>query len=205
MTRGGGKMPEVVHHSYHHSRPHTELDPEREESRKRERSKSVLTSIILSCCWAWTSVTSGKSLNQTVNIVLNCYWSCVRVDFKGLACGSFANRDVMKRLSDTELVCGYIGSYRVQGLVTLRTRSWSSIMPRSLPVAWAILFPATRFPTITDAGPTPTTRQTECETNRKTQEDSRNRVKDAERQRALYSKESSHLNSYWVFWWDFFF
>lgn len=42
---------------------------------------------------------------------------------------------------------------------TFRTRSWSSIRPRSLPAAWAILFPATRFPTMTDAGPTPTTRQ----------------------------------------------
>ncbi len=31
--------------------------------------------------------------------------------------------------------------------------SLSSIWPRSLPLAWAILFPDTRFPTITDAGP----------------------------------------------------
>lgn len=42
-------------------------------------------------------------------------------------------------------------------VLTFRTRSWSSITPRSLPAAWAILFPATRFPTITEAGPTPTT------------------------------------------------
>lgn len=31
--------------------------------------------------------------------------------------------------------------------------SLSSIWPRSLPLAWAILFPDTRFPTITEAGP----------------------------------------------------
>lgn len=43
--------------------------------------------------------------------------------------------------------------------VTFRTRSWSSIMPRSLPAAWAIRFPATRLPTMTDAGPTPTARE----------------------------------------------
>lgn len=42
-------------------------------------------------------------------------------------------------------------------VLTFRTRSWSSITPRSLPAAWAILFPATRLPTITEAGPTPTT------------------------------------------------
>lgn len=38
-------------------------------------------------------------------------------------------------------------------------------MPRSLPAAWAILFPATRFPTMTDAGPTPTTRERKSERN----------------------------------------
>lgn len=31
--------------------------------------------------------------------------------------------------------------------------SLSSIWPRSLPLAWAILFPDTRLPTMTDAGP----------------------------------------------------
>lgn len=33
------------------------------------------------------------------------------------------------------------------------TWSLSSVCPRSLPLAWAILFPDTRFPTITEAGP----------------------------------------------------
>lgn len=33
------------------------------------------------------------------------------------------------------------------------TWSLSSVWPRSRPLAWAILFPDTRFPTITEAGP----------------------------------------------------
>lgn len=37
--------------------------------------------------------------------------------------------------------------------LTLRAWSLSSIWPRSLPLACAILFPDTRFPTITEAGP----------------------------------------------------
>ena len=39
-------------------------------------------------------------------------------------------------------------------LSTLRAWSLSSSWDRSLPQAWAILFPATRFPTIMEAGPT---------------------------------------------------
>lgn len=35
----------------------------------------------------------------------------------------------------------------------LLTWSLSSVCPRSLPLAWAILFPDTKFPTITEAGP----------------------------------------------------
>ena len=41
------------------------------------------------------------------------------------------------------------------GTLTFLTKSFSSICPRSLPAACAIRFPATRFPTITEAGPTP--------------------------------------------------
>lgn len=37
--------------------------------------------------------------------------------------------------------------------LTLRAWSLSSICPRSLPLACAILLPDTRFPTITEAGP----------------------------------------------------
>lgn len=37
--------------------------------------------------------------------------------------------------------------------LTLRAWSLSSIWPRSRPLACAILFPDTRFPTITEAGP----------------------------------------------------
>lgn len=39
--------------------------------------------------------------------------------------------------------------------LTFLTRSFSSIWPRSLPAACAMRLPATRFPTITEAGPTP--------------------------------------------------
>lgn len=42
--------------------------------------------------------------------------------------------------------------------LTFLTRSFSSICPRSLPAACAMRLPATRFPTITEAGPTPVNR-----------------------------------------------
>jgi len=40
--------------------------------------------------------------------------------------------------------------------VTFRMRSCSSTTPSSLPVAWAIRFPATKLPTSIEAGPTST-------------------------------------------------
>lgn len=39
---------------------------------------------------------------------------------------------------------------------TFRIRSWSSTIPNSLPIAWAIRFPATKLPTSIEAGPTST-------------------------------------------------
>lgn len=44
---------------------------------------------------------------------------------------------------------------------TFRIRSWSSTTPSSLPVAWAIRFPATKLPTSMEAGPTSTARITD--------------------------------------------
>lgn len=46
--------------------------------------------------------------------------------------------------------------YNAKSEFTFLTRSWSSMSPRSLPAACAILFPATKLPTMMDAGPTPT-------------------------------------------------
>lgn len=48
-----------------------------------------------------------------------------------------------------------LGPRSTPGTLTFLTRSFSSICPRSLPAACAMRFPATRFPTITEAGPTP--------------------------------------------------
>lgn len=42
---------------------------------------------------------------------------------------------------------------RLTPALTLRAWSLSSIWPKSLPLACAIRFPETRFPTITEAGP----------------------------------------------------
>lgn len=51
--------------------------------------------------------------------------------------------------------CSWVSEVR-NGFNTFRIRSWSSTTPSSLPVAWAIRFPATRFPTSIEAGPTST-------------------------------------------------
>lgn len=49
---------------------------------------------------------------------------------------------------------------KAKSVFTFLTRSWSSMSPRSLPAACAILFPATKLPTMMEAGPTPTIKHT---------------------------------------------
>lgn len=53
-----------------------------------------------------------------------------------------------------ELWCYFLSwDFVTQLFAVCLTWSLSSVCPRSLPLAWAILFPDTRFPTITEAGP----------------------------------------------------
>lgn len=145
VNKGVGKMPEGRRNSYHHSGPHTELHPHRDESRKRE--DFFFTSIRLSWGEGRAIVTLAREkVFKQFTMITHCG--------QGHACESFKNRSLYR-------VCGWLKASH--SVPTFRTRSWSSIMPRSLPAAWAILFPATRLPTITDAGPTPTTRARDCD------------------------------------------
>lgn len=129
---------------------------------RAEREKIFFTSILLSCSWAWAIVTLTMESLHT-----EPFYHLIKLTGFLLTLTDMHEEIICVAEGRIKSVWGVWTESQWSDYNTFRTRSWSSIMPRSLPAACAILFPATRFPTITDAGPTPTAGQKEHEKDEK--------------------------------------